>query len=210
MTGWLVGLVLYLCAAIASLVPTIRVAISGVELNPGGPAFNESPHFSAEAKKQLAQNYDRMRGTLGFWKQQAKKFECLHLYCMIWLILLSAAIPTLTVAIPSDDIAARYLLTATALHISIITGIHKFFKVEVNFKAYRHGESEFYDNYRRMLDTPLNFGKTEDEQLAQYFSEVSLIRKQVRNAETDTYAGLEELRQAQVVAPAASPPAQKS
>jgi hypothetical protein len=42
---------------------------------------------------------------------------------------------------------------------------------------------------------------TEQDQLLQYFSQVSLIRKQVRNAETDTYAGLGERRQAQAHAP---------
>jgi hypothetical protein len=103
-----------------------------------------------------------------------------------------------------------WLLTAAALHISIITGMHKFFKVEVNFKAFRQGESEFYDTYRRMLDNPRSFGPAEDDQLLQYFSQVSLIRKQVRNAETDTYAGLEELRQAQAHSPDGTAPSQKS
>ena len=156
LTGWFVALVCYLFAAAVSLIPAIRAALAGVKLHPDG-AFEDSPNLSPEAKKKLVQNFDRIRGTLGFWKQQAAKYEYLHLYCMICLILilLSAAIPTLTTAIPSGDIYARCLLTATALHISLLTGMHKFFKVEVNFKAFRQGELEFYDTYRRMLDNPL-------------------------------------------------------
>jgi hypothetical protein len=58
----------------------------------------------------------------------------------------------------SDDPFARCLLTASAIHLSIIAGVHKFFKAEINFKAFRQGESEFYDTYRRMLDSPRSFG----------------------------------------------------
>lgn len=212
MTAWAIVFAVYVAAAFITLVPVLKAAFQGVKLHPGGPAFEEAAQFTPEAKQRLIQNYERMRGTLGFWKQEAKKYERLHLYCMLWLIILSAITPVLSLAAPQypDDPYARWLLTASVLHISIITGMHKFFKVEVNFKAFRQGESEFYDTYRRMLDHPRSFGASEDEQLVQYFSEVSLIRKQVRNAETDTYAGLDELRQAQARSPDPAPPVNKS
>jgi Protein of unknown function (DUF4231) len=211
-TAWAIALAVYFVAAFVSLVPVLRAALGKVALFPGGPAFDEAVTFSAEAKQRLTQNYERMRGTLSFWKQQAAKYERIHLYCMLWIIVLSAVTPVLTLAVPQfpTDPYARWLLTAAALHISIITGMHKFFKVEVNFKAFRQGESEFYDTYRRMLDNPRSFGLTEEDQLLQYFSQVSLIRKQVRNAETDTYAGLEELRQAQARVPDGTASSQKS
>ena len=212
MIAWAIAFAVYAVAAVISLAPVLIAAFGKVKLNPGGPAFEEASHFSPEAKQKLTHNYDRMRGTLGFWKQQATKYERLHLYCMLWIIILSAVTPVLTLAVPQypNDPFARWILTAAALHISIITGMHKFFKVEVNFKAFRQGKSEFYDSYRRMLDNPGSFGQSEDDQLIQYFSQVSLIRKQVRNAETDTYAGLEELRQAQTRAPDITLPVQKS
>jgi hypothetical protein len=199
MTVWAIAFVVYVAAAFLSLIPVLKVAFQGVKLKPGGPAFEESLHFSPAAKERLTQNYERMRGTLGFLKQQAAKYEGLHLYCMLWLIVLSAVTPVLTLIVPQnpDDSFARCLLTGAVLHISVITSMHKFFKVEVNFKAFRLGESEFYDTYRRLLDNPRSFGDSEDEQLVRYFDEVSLTRKQVRNAETDTYAGLEEMRKEQ-------------
>lgn len=212
MTAWGIALAVYVLVALTSLLPVLKAAFGGVKLHPGGPAFEESSCFSPEAKQRLTQNYERMRGTLSFWKQQATKYERLHLYCMLWIIVLSAVTPVLTLAVPQypNDPFARWLLTAAALQISIITGMHKFFKVEVNFKAFRQGESEFYDTYRRMLDNPQSFGQSEDDQLVQYFSQVSLIRKQVRNAETDTYAGLEELRQTQAGGRDTTPPVQNS
>lgn len=80
----------------------------------------------------------------------------------------------------------------------------------MNFKAFRQGESEFYDTQRRLLDNPKSFGATEEEQLDAYFQAVALIRKQVRNAETGTYAGLEELRQIGVRSTSEAGSAQKA
>jgi hypothetical protein len=206
---WAIALIVYAVLALVSLIPVIKAALGQVEPHSGGPGFEASSHFKDddEAREQLIQNFGRMRGTLGFWKKQATKYERMHIYCMIWLIILSAVVPVLTLKVPeTHNRFAQALLTAAALHVSIISGVHKFFKVEVNFKAFRQGESEFYDIWRRMLDDPRSFGNTVEEQLAQYFKEVSLVRKQVRNAETDTYAGLEEVRQAQNRANSAPPP----
>jgi hypothetical protein len=197
MTHWQIALIAYLLLALVSLGPAIVAILAKVRLHPGGPAFEDAPHFSQEAKTRLRQNYDRMLGTLGFWKNQAAKYERIHVYCMVWIIVLSIGTPALTQIIPQfkDDPYASWFLTIATLHIALITSLHKFLKVEINFKAFRQGESEFYDTYRRLLDTPKSFGATEEEQLESYFGQVGLIRKQVRNAETDTYAGLEELRQ---------------
>ncbi len=197
MTHWEIALFAYVSGALISLIPVILAVFTKVALHAGGPAFDESPNFSQEARLRLSQNYERMRGTLGFWKNRAARFERIHIYCMLWIIILSIATPALTQITGQykDDPYAVWFLTIATLHIALVTSVHKFLKVEVNFKAFRQGESEFYDTYRRLLDSPKSFGATEDEQLEAYFRDVALIRKQVRNAETDTYAGLEELRQ---------------
>jgi hypothetical protein len=119
---------------------------------------------------------------------------------MLWIIVLSVSVPVLTQVTrtyEAQDIFSGIFLTIATTHIALVTSLHKFFKVEQNFKAFRLGESEFYDAYRRLLDTPNTFGQTEDQQVEKYFELISLIRKGVRGAETDTYAGLEEVRQGQ-------------
>jgi hypothetical protein len=128
MTAWGIAFAIYVVTAFITLIPVLKIAFAGVKLHPGGPAVEESTFFSPEAKQRLTQNYERLRGTLGFWKQQAAKYERLHL----WIIVLSAVTPVLTLAVPQypNDPFARCLLTAAALHISIITGMHKFFQVE--------------------------------------------------------------------------------
>jgi Protein of unknown function (DUF4231) len=202
MTPWLAALLMYLLIIVLTLIPVVYTWISPVKLHPGGPSFDESTCFSADSKKLLSQNYERIRGALGFWKHEARKYEAMHIYCMLWLIVLSISVPVLSQAIQTygkDDTFAGVFLTIATTHIALVTSLHKFFKVEQNFKAFRLGESEFYDTYRRLLDSPTSFGKTEPEQIDAYFEQVRIIRKGVRSAETDTYAGLEELRQAQAV-----------
>jgi hypothetical protein len=46
-----------------------------------------------------------------------------------------------------------------------------------HFKTFRHGESEFYDTYRRLLDSAESIESDEDQQLQKYFEEVETIRE---------------------------------
>jgi hypothetical protein len=178
----------------------VRSWLVPIKLNPAGPGFEEATNFSEAARLRLSQNYERIRGTLAFWKHEAAKYERTHIYCMLWIIVLSVSVPVLTQVTrtyEAQDNFSGIFLTIATTHIALVTSLHKFFKVEQNFKAFRLGESEFYDTYRRLLDTPNTFGQTEDQQVEKYFELVSLVRRGVRGAETDTYAGLEEVRQAQ-------------
>jgi hypothetical protein len=138
MTHWQIALAAYLTLALVSVGPAIFAILAKIPLHPGGPAFEDAPHFSQEAKIRLRQNYDRMLGTLGFWKKQAVKYERMHIYRMSWIIVLSFATPALTQIIPQykDDPYASLFLNIATLHIALITSIHKFLKVEVNFKRF--------------------------------------------------------------------------
>jgi hypothetical protein len=66
--------------------------------------------------------------------------------------------------------------------------------VAERYKAFRHGESEFYDTYRRLLDRPETFGADEGSQIKKYFEEVELIRRLARNAETDSLPSIEDVK----------------
>jgi hypothetical protein len=162
-----------------------------VALYPRGPSFDESPNFSAIAKSKLNQNYERLRGSLSFWKNQAEKYRAFHRYCLCWSIAAGVLVPFLAQAIGSDG-TSKWLVTIVSAHAALMLGFSKGFRVEQNYKAFRQGESEFYDLYRRFLDSPTDFGETEDEQLDAYFSQVNLIRKVVRSAEIDNIPSVEE------------------
>ena len=92
----------------------------------------------------------------------------------------------------SDDNFSRYFVTLITAHTAIIISFHKAFKVDVNYKSWREGESHFYDLYRRMLDRPETFGENEEEQLMRYFDDVENLRSFIRNTEINNTPSLEE------------------
>jgi len=177
---------LYIITAIFSFIPVFIAIIRKVRLKPGGVSFDESPHFTDEAKFLLNSHYSRLNGTLIFWKNQAKKYIRFHYYCLYWTIPISIIIPILTQTV-SENFYSKLLLTVISTHSAILLSFHKGFKVDQNIIAFRHGESEFYDLYRNLLDRPHEFGNTENEQINSYFKQVESIRKFIRNAETDNF-----------------------
>jgi len=193
MTIWSFSIGLYLGLALITFLPTLKTLMSGVKLNEGGASFKDSG-FSEKAKVRLEQHFSRLQGTLAFWKREATRNSRFHYYCLWWTIISSSIMPFLTQAIDPHDAASKWLLTIIAAHMALLLSFHRGLKVAERFKAFRHGESEFYDTYRRLLDSPESFGADEDKQLQKYFEEVELIRKFVRNAETDSLPMLEEVR----------------
>lgn len=191
MTTWTISIIAYILLAILTFIPVVKALVKKVKLHPGGESFSESPYFSDANKKLLQQHYTRLYGTLIFWKNKAEWHKRFHYYTLCWTIPVSILIPIITQTIDTS-IESKLFLTVISTHTALLIAFHRALKIENNFKAFRHGESEFYDLYRRILDRPKSFGETEEIQLESYFIEVEKIRKTVRIAETDNLPILEE------------------
>jgi hypothetical protein len=193
LSGWEIGIVAYSACALITFIPVLRAMLAPVRLHDGGPGFEQVLGLGDDAKARLIQNYERIQGTLGFWKQRATLYGRLHYYSVIWSILASVAVPVLTQALPANDSAAKWLLTLISGHAAILITANRGLNVTQNYQAFRQGESDFYDLYRRLLDRPDSFrGVTEQERLADYFERVEAIRRAVRNAETDNLPAIAE------------------
>jgi hypothetical protein len=189
--GWII--VLYLLAAFLTLLPTLTAVFGKVKLKPGGPSF-EKAQFKPATKKRLSDHYERMQGTLAFWKREAARYGRFHYYSLWWTIISSSLMPFLTQAVDPKDPASKWLLTVISAHIVLALGFHRGLKVPELFRAFRLGESGFYDTYRRLLDQPETFGPDETTQVKRYFDDVEILRKLVRNAETDNQPTVEDIR----------------
>jgi hypothetical protein len=191
---WSLAIWIYLTASICTLIPALAALFRGVQLNPAGASFDESA-FSPEAKKRLSQHYSRLAGTLGFWKSRAAVYTRFHYYCVIWTILSAWAVPLIGAIAPQvAGSPSKWLLVIISSHVALALSFHRGMKVSEGMKAFRLGESEFYDLYRRLLDRPHMFGASEEEQLDSYFSEVERIRRVVRLSETDVIPEVESLK----------------
>lgn len=184
---WFIFFLIYIIVALASFAPVLCAILKQVKLNPGGDSFNASLHFSENEKMILEQHYSRIYGTLTFWKNQSEKYRRFHIYTLLWTIPSSVLIPLITQFVTSENFSKEFL-TLVSTFTAILLAFHRGLKIEDNYKSFRHGESEFYDTYRRLLDRPESFGDSTQEQISNYFQEVEQIRRFVRKAETDNLA----------------------
>ena len=76
-------------------------------------------------------------------------YKALHYYSLVWTIPSAVLIPVLTPWI-ADGNFSKIAVTLVAAATAVLLAFHKGLKVEDNLKAYRHGESEFYDLVRRV------------------------------------------------------------
>ncbi len=195
MSIWILAITVYLTVAILSFLPVLVALLKKVKLKPGGDTFTNSPHFSENGKEKLRQHFSRINGTLIFWKNEAAWYKRFHYYTLIWTIPVSILIPIISQSQDGSN-ASKLFITIISSHVALLIGYHRAFKVESNFRAFRNGESEFYDLYRRMLDRPSSFGDNELQQIENYFMEVEFIRKAVRVAETDNLPIIEDPKSA--------------
>lgn len=193
MDGWHYAIIAYVSIALLTALPTLKALWRGVDLFPGGPGFESSDHFTLEQKERLKRHFDRLSGTLRFWKSKAALFGAFHYYCISWTIISSWAVPLLCAVTPADS-NSKWLITTVSAHVALALSFHKAFNIAENLKAFRLGESDFYDLRRRMLDRPQTFGKTAEEQIENYFEQVETIRKLIRFAEAGNIPTLQDVQ----------------
>ena len=158
----------YLGLAVVTLLPALRHLMGPIKLNPGGASFESASQFSDDNRNRLQNHYSRLMGTLGFWKKRAEIYTSFHYYCVIWTILSAWAVPIISALSPESEHAAsfsKYLIVLVSGHVALALSFHKGLKVAEGMKAFRLGESEFYDLYRRLLDRPHTLGDNEEKQI---------------------------------------------
>ena len=186
MNLWLLAMLGYLGLVVITFLPVASALLRRISLHDGGDGPDESPLFSEEARARLQQNHSRLLGTLGFWKKQAEYYKRFHYYSLGWVITSSVLVPFLTQAVTQDPYS-KWFLSVVAAFSAILLAFQKWLKVEQNYKAFRLGESSYYDLRRQILDRPQSFGNSEQVQLEAYFLRVEELRRRVRDAEIDNF-----------------------
>jgi|SRR5712671_2445669 len=190
MNSWDLAAIIYAVIALLTFLPVLVPMLRGVKLYPGGVSLEQSPHFSDQSKKLLSDHYSRITGTLGFWKKQSTIYKRFHYYCVCWTLISAWLVPLLaTIGVEG---AQRWLIVTVSSHVALALSFHRGLRVPDMLRAFRLGESQFYDTHRRLLDRPLTFGKGESEQLDTYFAAVEEVRKFVRAAEADSMPAIEQ------------------
>jgi hypothetical protein len=207
MDFWLIMMIAYCLIAFFTFVPVIAAMMRKVEKqkkkvnNP----FNVTPKKTAEGdgteyeignemRTKLSDHFNRIAGALIYWKIRAEWNRRFHYYTLCWTLAVSIFIPVMLTFVDIESYAKIFLIIVS-LHSALLLAFHRALKIENNYKAFRHGKSEFCDICRRMLDDPKSFGETKEAQLSSYFAEAERIRRFMRSAEIDNFPGLDETQE---------------
>jgi hypothetical protein len=203
MDPWIIAIWAYVALALGTFIPVLRAARRKITKNDVENSLAQAKDTIAKArpvgtlddatKEAIALNFERFAGTLVFWKFEAAKYRAAHYYSLFWTIPSAVLIPILTQAGAGSQ-SATILVTVVSAFTAILLAFHRGLKIEENYRSFRHGESEFYDLFRRILDRPTALGDDPKEQLESYLIETETIRRFVRNAETNNMATLDEAR----------------
>ncbi len=188
-----------ICAIVFTIISLLFIFWSafplkfGSRLHPGGPSFETCTHFSKDEIQRIQDNHERILGTLKFWKGRAVGYTRIHYYCIIISFISSWAVPFVG-ALSHDLSQARWLLLALSSNTAFALSLYRSLNILQNMQTFRHGESDYYDLNRKLLDTPSEFGDTSEQQLDCYFKNVADLRKIVRLQETENTPLLSENR----------------
>ena len=197
---WHATIGIYIAFIVLSFLPALKALLAKVEksaikksVDTAHAAFDSAPQFNDTQRDRLKTHYERLAGTLVFWKIHARKYKLTHFYCLLWAIPSAVLIPVLTQAISADNLSKEFVTLVSAFT-AVLLALHRGFKIEDNYKAFRHGESEYYDLYRRLLDSTLLKDQEVNEAITEYIAETETIRRFVRNAETSNLPTLDEAK----------------
>ena len=191
MTNWDYALIIYVSLALLTFIPTLWAVMKKVKLNPDGDGYDKSPFFDEKQKERLKQHYSRIAGTLGYWKNHAEKYRRFKNYSIVWSIAISIVIPVISQEIGEGN--SNWFLTVISTNAALLLAFHKGCKVDQYYQAFRTAESEFFDLRRELLDNPSKFGATPNEQIDEFFLQVSRFRRMARQAEIDNAASINSI-----------------
>jgi|SRR6267143_3586990 len=109
MDPWIVAIGAYVALAAGTFIPVLRAARRKITKQDVENSVAQAKDSIAKArpigtlddatKEAIALNFERIAGTLVFWKFEAAKYKAAHYYSLIWTIPSAVLIPILTQAV---------------------------------------------------------------------------------------------------------------
>lgn len=171
MSIWILIIALHCFFAIATLIPTLRALFGVLNLHYGGISFAESQihFFNADQKARLIKQYRELIPILTEWKNKSERYGRFYKYYIFWTTLILAFVPIMVISMHVHSYVKLFLFIML-VHYSILIVCNSAFKAKERYIAFRNGESNYYDIWRRFHDAPWLFGDSPDEQIEKYFS----------------------------------------
>ena len=180
---WYGGSAALAVGIVTTALPIIWSFLGFSDLNDPGPWFNNAANLGAQASR-LQAHYERIEGTLRFWKNKATAHYRLHLARVMWSLISSVSLPVLVQRFEKNEPGAVLFMTALTTWVGLISILAYTLKSEEKYQGFRQQESDFYDEGRRLLDFADPNDPNFKDRVDGYIRTIDQVRKVGRRVET--------------------------
>lgn len=182
LSPWLYAISILIISIILTLIPLVKAMLQKVEPDKATPWFNDAIQLADQQERVIA-NFDRIKGTLVYWKNQAYAYSKLEDARLFWSILSSVLLPIL-VQVYDKSLLANIFFTTLTVWTGILVTFSYTLKAEQKYQGFRAIESDYYDISRELLDFTKKEPQELEAQVENYFKTVEKIREMARDVET--------------------------
>ncbi|MDX2163245.1 MAG: hypothetical protein SF162_18145 [bacterium] len=204
---WALILMVYLLLVIGTAIPMTRAFMANIgkiSLVVNDADFDAST-LKPEELRQVKKNFEMMKGTLKYWKKQARQTKLFHFYAVIWTTLGTILVPLL-LPMYQQSPYVNTLVQIVSVHTAVLLAFHRLFKPDNGHQEWRKVESAYYDLLRDMLDRPYLIDRDETKRLDVYIEKVKQLRAEGRRVEfAQGFPVLDTAAAAQAVQQVAAP-----
>jgi hypothetical protein len=180
---WFWATVALVFAILFTVIPLLRKFTEKIELSAVQPWFHESDDLG-DQKERVINNFERIRGSLVYWKKKAAAFNALDDARVFWSIISSVTLPVLVQVYDSSQLFANVFFTSLTVWTGGLVTYAYTVKAEQKYQGFRAIESDYYDASRDLLDFAKDSPDNLNERVDHYIRTVAKIREMARDVET--------------------------
>jgi hypothetical protein len=180
---WFVALIVLVIGILVTVVVLAEAFLHQVKLDEA-PKWIENATNLGGQKQRVQDHYERLKGTLVYWKNDAAAHHRLHTARVYWSLLSAVLLPVLVRIYDGTAVWSKVFMTVFTTWTGLIVASAYTLKSEQRYQGMRQQESDYYDLARRLLD----FTDPSDAKLKaivdRYINDVEAIRQTARRVET--------------------------
>jgi len=180
---WFYATIALAFAILSTIAPVVRKFLKKVELDASAPWFEDAIDLGEE-KDRVEENFQRIHGSLVYWKNNAAAFNSLDDARVFWSIVSSVTLPVLVQIYDSSEVFANVFFTSLTVWTGALVTYAYTVKAEQKYQGFRAIESDYYDLSRELLDFARNEPDNLKKRVDQYIHMVAKIRELARDVET--------------------------
>ncbi|MDF5723122.1 MAG: hypothetical protein PUP91_22140 [Rhizonema sp. PD37] len=182
---WAIGILILCIGILITIIPIFNAFLKKIDLHSVETWFDNASNLGAQ-QQRLKEHFDRIRGTLVYWKNKAAAYQRLDSARVTWSLISGVSLPVLVQFYNATDKWAVGFMTVLTTWTGLIVTLAYTLKAEQKYQGFRQQESDYYDISRTLLDFPEKDPDRLEQQVDEYIEKVAHIRRVARQVETDS------------------------